>query len=71
MVADASKYRPSIEPMQPSVQCGNSIGAIVVPYEPSRSLSNSHRDWPQPNCSPTCSMVATKSVYSAVPGLFS
>ena len=26
-----SKYRPSIEPMQPSVQCGRSIGAIVVP----------------------------------------
>ena len=31
VVPDASKNRPSIEPMHPSVQCGNSISAIVVP----------------------------------------
>ena len=32
VVPDASKNRPSIEPIQPSVQCGSSISAIVVPY---------------------------------------
>ena len=31
VVADASKNSPSIEPMQPSVQCGRSISAIGVP----------------------------------------
>ena len=31
VVDDASKYRPSIEPMQPSVQCGSSMSAIGVP----------------------------------------
>ena len=32
VVPEASKKRPSIEPIQPSVQCGSSIKAIVVPY---------------------------------------
>ena len=31
VVPEASKNRPSIEPMQPSVQNGSSISAIVVP----------------------------------------
>ena len=31
VVAEASKYRPSIDPMQPSVQNGSSINAIGVP----------------------------------------
>ena len=31
VVDDASKYRPSIEPMQPSVKYGSSISAIGVP----------------------------------------
>ena len=47
VVPDASKNRPSIEPMQPSVQCGSSIRAIVVPYWPLSSLF-SHIARPQP-----------------------
>jgi hypothetical protein len=31
VVVDASKYRPSIDPMHPSVQCGSSMSAIGVP----------------------------------------
>ena len=47
MVPDASKNRPSIEAMQPSVQCGSSISAIVVPYWPLSPLF-SHSARPQP-----------------------
>jgi hypothetical protein len=31
VVAEASKYRPSIDPMQPSVQCGSNMSAMGVP----------------------------------------
>ena len=34
VVPEASKNRPSMLAMQPSVQCGRSISAIVVPYLP-------------------------------------
>ena len=47
VVPDASKNSPSIEPMHPSVQCGSSINAIVVPYLPLSSLF-SHIARPQP-----------------------
>ena len=47
VVEDASKYSPSIDPMQPSVQNGNSIRAIGVPYRLCSS-SCSHMARPQP-----------------------
>ena len=47
VVPDASKNRPSIEPMQPFVQNGRSISAIGVPYL-SSSLLFSHSARPHP-----------------------
>ena len=60
VVPDASKNRPSIEAMQPSVQCGSSISAIVVPYWPLSSLF-SHVTRPQPLVSPMSAIVCTTS----------
>ena len=48
VVPEASKNRPSMLAMQPSVQCGSSISAIVVPYCRCRSLF-SHSARPQPS----------------------
>ena len=63
MVPDASKYSASIEPMQPSVQYGSSISAIVVPYLPLPTPSRpsfSHSARPHPYWSPTWPIVCTR-----------
>ena len=66
VVPDASKNRPSMLAMQPSVQCGNSISAIVVPYLPfSLLFSHSARPQPLPGSSPSSAMVLTSARYSA------
>ena len=52
----ASKYRPSMDPMHPSVHMGGSIIAMVVPYRFS-SGANSHMARPHPTCSPTPAIV--------------
>ncbi len=48
VVVDDSKYRPSIDPMQPSLNRETSIGAIGVPYRSSTGSSYSHINRPQP-----------------------
>ena len=48
VVPEASKNNPSIEVMQPSVQNGSSISAIVVPYSPLSPLF-SHSARPHPS----------------------
>ena len=50
--------------MQPSVQCGSSMGAIGVPYAPTTSRSYSHSSRPQPYVLPTSLMVLTNAWYS-------
>ena len=60
VVPDASKKRPSIDAMQPSVQCGSSISAIVVPYWPLSSLF-SHSTRPHPLVLPISDIVWTTS----------
>ncbi len=60
VVPEASKNKPSIDDMHPSVQCGSSIRAIVVPYCPLSSLF-SHVTRPQPFVSPIESIVCTTS----------
>ena len=67
VVPDASKNSPSIEAMQPSVQCGSSINAIVVPYWPLSSLF-SHSARPHPLVWPISSIVVTTSWYSGYAG---
>ena len=58
VVPDASKKRPSIDAMHPSVQCGSSMSAIVVPYWPLSPLF-SHRARPHPRSSPISVIVET------------
>ena len=60
VVPDASKKRPSIDAMQPSVQCGSSISAIVVPYWPLSPLF-SHVTRPHPFSRPISAIVCTTS----------
>ncbi len=60
VVPDASKNSPSIEAMQPSVQCGSSISAIVVPYWPLSPLF-SQVTRPHPSVSPMSVIVCTTS----------
>jgi hypothetical protein len=72
VVPDASKNRPSMLAMQPSVQCGSSISAIVVPYLP-LSLLFSHSARPQPlaGSAPRSAIVSTRPLYSPYAGLSS
>ena len=65
VVPDASKNRPSMLAMHPSVQCGRSISAMVVPYWPFFSLF-SHKARPQPFAEswPRPAMVSTRPWYS-------
>ena len=65
VVPDASKNKPSMLAMQPSVQCGSSMSAMVVPYLPFSPLF-SHSARPHPFCgsSPRPAMVLTNARYS-------
>ena len=62
-VADDSKYRPSMDPMQPWVQKGSSIRAIGVPK---RSRPDSYSQWarPHPLVRPTDVIMSMMALYS-------
>src|SRR5947209_16254803 len=68
VVADDSKYRPSIESMHPSVQYGRSIRAMGVPK---RSRFASYSQWarPHPLVRPTWAMVLMMAEYSGYASL--
>ena len=63
MEADDSKNRPSMDPMQPSVQNGRSISAMGVPYL-SMTLLFSQVARPHPRSWPRFSIVETIPWYS-------
>src|SRR3954454_18298630 len=70
VVADASKYRPSMDPMHSSVQYGSSISAIGVPNW-SSWLSYSHMARPHPcfELVPSEAIVDTSARYSGYAAL--